>query len=268
MRLGGGRRRRDVVPSATQVRLQRTQELRLVVDDEHALAGQVGTSTGSSTAGSASTNDAPWPGRDSTQSRPPFASAKPRAIARPRPGPRRSGPPGHAVERLEDSLALLLRDPRPVIGDADEELLPRRADTHVDGLARRRDLERVLEHVHECALDLDGVDARLAADRAGCSTCTRSDVGQLLECLRRRARPRSRAPGSSSAAPASSRERSSRFSTSRLRRRVLHADRLEQLLSILVRRARERRSRARRGPARSSRAASAGRARPPGSAPS
>ena len=49
---------------------------------------------------------------------------------------------------------------------------------------------------------------------------------------------------------------------------VLHANRPEQLLSILRPSARERRSRARRGPARSSRAASAGRARPPGSAPS
>ena len=39
-------------------------------------------------AGRASTNVAPWPGRDSAHTRPPFASAKPRAIASPSPAPR------------------------------------------------------------------------------------------------------------------------------------------------------------------------------------
>ena len=46
------------------------------------------TSHSALAAGSASTKVAPWPGRDSAQTRAPFASAKPRAIARPSPAPR------------------------------------------------------------------------------------------------------------------------------------------------------------------------------------
>ena len=44
------------------------------------------------------------PGRDSAQTRPPFASAKPRAIARPRPAPRAS-PVAAALEGREDPLS-------------------------------------------------------------------------------------------------------------------------------------------------------------------
>ena len=49
--------------------------------------------------------------------------------------------PVDAVERLEDPLSFLLGDPGAAIGHADEHLLPRRGDPHVDGLARRRDAE-------------------------------------------------------------------------------------------------------------------------------
>ena len=52
-----------------------------------------GSSAGTSTTGSASANVAPCPGRDSAQTRPPFAAANPRAIASPRPAPERWSPP-------------------------------------------------------------------------------------------------------------------------------------------------------------------------------
>ena len=68
----------------------------------------------------------PGPSRDSTQSRPPFASAKPRAIARPSPAPGASPPPRAALERLEDPLALRRRDARPVVDHAHERLRRRR----------------------------------------------------------------------------------------------------------------------------------------------
>ena len=53
------RRRLDRVSGSTQARRQRAQELRLVVDDQHTLAAQAGTSAGAPAAGSASTNVAP-----------------------------------------------------------------------------------------------------------------------------------------------------------------------------------------------------------------
>ena len=81
--------RLDLVAGAAQARPQRAQDLLLVVDDEDARRRSAGTSAGATT-GSASTNVAPCPSRDSAQTRPPFASAKPRAIASPSPAPRPS----------------------------------------------------------------------------------------------------------------------------------------------------------------------------------
>ena len=57
-RLGGV----DLVAGAAEARPQRAQDLRLVVDDEHARPRHAGTSTRAARAtGSASTNVAPWP---------------------------------------------------------------------------------------------------------------------------------------------------------------------------------------------------------------
>ena len=86
------RRRVDGVAGAAERRAKRPQDLRLVVDDEDALPAHACNSAGTSTTGSASANDAPCPGRDSAHTRPPLASAKPRAIASPRPAPERESP--------------------------------------------------------------------------------------------------------------------------------------------------------------------------------
>ena len=172
---------------------------------------------GSSTSGSASTNDAPWPPRDSSHRRPPFASVKPRAIASPSPAPALVGAPGDAVERLEDALALLLGDPGPAVGDADEELLAGRGDPHA---ARARPAVRA------------GARSRARSRaRAGSATASTWTGGSSAAPSRRRARRRrarrapvrrARPPSTARAAPpprrAWSRERSRRFSTSRLSR--------------------------------------------------
>ena len=84
-----GRRRLHLVARAAERRLERPQDLRLVVDDEDARPAHA-DAAGSAARGSASTN-APRRARGSAQSRPPFASAKPRAIESPRPVPPRAG---------------------------------------------------------------------------------------------------------------------------------------------------------------------------------
>ena len=50
-------------------------------------APECGAHAGGCSTGSANANEAPWPGCDSAQTRPPLASAKPRAIASPSPAP-------------------------------------------------------------------------------------------------------------------------------------------------------------------------------------
>jgi hypothetical protein len=72
-----------VVAGLAQDDLQRAQDLALVVDHEH--PGEI-AHAGSS--GSSTTKLDPWPGSDSTHTRPPLASTKPRTIARPSPEPR------------------------------------------------------------------------------------------------------------------------------------------------------------------------------------
>src|SRR5439155_8717771 len=83
----GRRRGLDRVAGSAELQLERTQNLRLVVDNEDTCTAH-GTPAGTSTARKASTNVAPRPGADSTHTRPSLTCAKPRAIARPRPEPR------------------------------------------------------------------------------------------------------------------------------------------------------------------------------------
>src|SRR6185295_18655578 len=78
--------RLDVVSGSRQVRLQRAKDLRLVVDDKDPCRAQAGIPTADSTVGSARKKVAPR-ADDSAQTRPPFACANPRTIARPRPAP-------------------------------------------------------------------------------------------------------------------------------------------------------------------------------------
>src|SRR5262245_20875091 len=94
-RLLATRSRVGLVARAPQDRLERREDVGLVVDGEDSGAphGLVPRSTrspagrGSAAAGSAIRNDAPCPQTDSAQIRPPLASTNPFAIARPRPAP-------------------------------------------------------------------------------------------------------------------------------------------------------------------------------------
>ena len=135
-RLLGRRGGDDLVAGAPQGRLERPQDLRLVVDDENpGRALTPAPSDGVGATGSASANDAPCPATDSTQTRPAFASTNPRAIARPSPAPR-AAVAADAVERLEHPLELLLGQAGPVIDDPDDDLAPGRVDADAHGRLR------------------------------------------------------------------------------------------------------------------------------------
>ena len=121
----------DLEAGVAQDHPQRAQDLRLVVADQDALvrahvpeavASGTGSSRRSSSAGNSTTKLVPWPGSDSTDTRPPLASTNPRTIASPRPGAAVAGArAAGAVERLEDAVALGRRDPGPAVDDADEQ---------------------------------------------------------------------------------------------------------------------------------------------------
>ena len=166
-RLPARRRRHDGVARVAQHDPQRPQDLRLVVADEdargHPCAAAPGAAAACSRAvgssGISTTNVVPWPGSDSTQTRPPLTSTKPRTMARPRPEPRWPGLVGAgAVERLEDPLHLRRRDRRAAIDDADEHAAAHVARPDRHGVAARV-AARVLEQVRERALELRGVGA-------------------------------------------------------------------------------------------------------------
>ena len=195
----------DLVARAAQVRIERPKELRLVVDDEDARlhdATRAGTRSHGQRQPRARTA-ARLRGASSTVA--PFASAKPRAIARPMPEPGRTC----RAALVEHSTAQRRR----------------RVREHVDvgdGV-----LERVVEHVHEHALDLRRRRLRRAEGRRR-STSANASLSRTSETAR---------GSSSSTRPEGlvrrrgarlSRERSSRFSTSRVSRVDLQRHRLEQ----------------------------------------
>ena len=146
-----------LVARAAEARPQCAQDLRLVVDDEDAGSGHAGTRARASATGSASTKVAPCPSCDSTQTRPPFASAKPRAIASPSPAPR-AGPlsePRWKGSKMRS--ASLRRDSRTVVDDAHEHLGAGLPHLHANRLVGRRVAQCVLDEVGYDPLDLVGV---------------------------------------------------------------------------------------------------------------
>ena len=135
--------------------------------------------------GRTSTKLEPTPGTLAASSSPPIARARSRAIGRPRPVPVIALVIGHAVEALEDPLAVRRRDARSFVADRDHR-------------------DRTLEPTRE--LDRRGRRANLIALAARlvtiCSTRRRSPVADA-EPGRRASRagrtPRSSAIGSSPA---------------------------------------------------------------------
>src|SRR5204863_5506562 len=63
------------------------------------------------------------------------------------------------LERLEDPLGVLGGEAGPAVADTDQDLAFGGAHGELDRVRRRRQPERVLEHVHQHALDLGSVDA-------------------------------------------------------------------------------------------------------------
>ena len=111
----------DVVAARAQVRAERAQDLRLVVDDED--AASFGSPAGAATMVS------PPPGVSSTSISPPIASTKPFATARPSPTPSRPARVAEPLERQEEPLALRRRDAGAAVDDA-------HVDAAVDGAGR------------------------------------------------------------------------------------------------------------------------------------
>src|SRR5262249_39533423 len=103
----------NLVAGRSQTGPQRAQDLRFVVDHQHPLPVHAPTSTG--TSGSASTKVAPCPSCDSTQIRPPLASANPCAIARPKPAPRPSATePRWNGEKIRSRSTVATPGPRSI----------------------------------------------------------------------------------------------------------------------------------------------------------
>ena len=86
-RLLDGLRRDRLEAGLAQHDLQRAQDLRLVVADEDPPALRHAAASSGPLSASSTTTVVPWPGTDSSAIRPPFASTKPLAIARPSPEP-------------------------------------------------------------------------------------------------------------------------------------------------------------------------------------
>ena len=224
----GGRPRRSRAPPLRsppsrsrspprQRRLERTQDLRLVVDDEDSRALTTrSTPEARRPAGSARTS------RRRTFAAlpltvPPFAPANPLAIARPRPCPRRDArSPARTARRL-------VRDrrggSRPVVHDRDDDVSLSLRRRRARPGRREREREGVLEQVHEHVLDLRAVD--LDRGKSGASeTFTRSPSSAELASAWPTRSSTVQSSGFGVGAPTSRRERSRRFATSRSRRRV------------------------------------------------
>ncbi len=249
----------DVVAGPSQRGAQGAQDLRLVVDDEHSLAAhEAGTAAGTSRRAAPPRSVVPCSGRDSAQMRPPFASTKPRAIARPRPAPARSSP-APPVERLEHALEVGFGQAGALVDDSHDRLLARRRDAHVDDARLRRELDCVLDQVGQHALELGRID-----------THQRTLAGDLRHAPRAptestAARTRSssdQTSGAGAAPPASSRDRSSRSPTSLRQPLGVDVDRSRAARADRSRSARARSLAAPQPPSGSRSAASAGRARP------
>ncbi len=145
---------------------------------------------------------APWPGSDWARRLPPFASTKPRAIARPSPDPEPSSPArGRNGSKTRSSSSP--RDTGAAVGDADRELL-------ADPLGTDRD-RRVARVAREFSITLASARSSWAASAsiggrsgsiatsnaaAGASTVSMRRRDQLLGRCRVRRAARSRPTGS------------------------------------------------------------------------
>ena len=124
-------------------------------------------------------------------------------------------PVGAALEWLEDPLPVWADDSRPAIPNSHEQRLVLFGHVELDAIGGRRVLERVLQEVDEDALDVGSVDLRRRQIRRRADTDTRSASAPTCSSALPTSVSAVQSSGRRRAGPASSRERSRRFSTSR-----------------------------------------------------
>ena len=199
----------DLVAGSLEARPKRPQDLRFVVDHEDARTAHLASAVRSAIAGSSSTKvDPALPGDPgSTQTRPPFASANPRAIARPRPLPRPTPDPRSNASKIRSRSVSATPGPRSRTRTmARPEAAAAR---HFDRIGRG-ELQGVLDQIDEHTLDLCCVDAKR---RQFGGSVTSNTIGVRAELSSVRANSVSivHSSGLRKAGPASRRERSRRF---------------------------------------------------------
>ena len=139
----------------------------------------------------------PWPGSERSEIFPPFFSS--RSFVTPRPIPRPGTPDadgGRAPPGERERVLLLLRrHPGARVADHDERVLRDDARPHAHLPARRRVLDRVVEHVAERALERDGIggdgNLRALGDELEAQPARRGRAGTTRRASRERARDRS-----------------------------------------------------------------------------
>ena len=149
-RLFGGGRRVDVVAGPAQVRDKRAQELRLVVDDQDPRRHRSGS------AASVNRAHVPPPSRASSSSSHPVHLREAACDRQPEPGAARAAGVS-ARERLEQRGRIGAAQAAAAIEHLEQHLgfLPR---SHPARRSCARELQRVVEQIHEHPLQLDRVD--------------------------------------------------------------------------------------------------------------
>ena len=177
-----------------------------------------GPSRGVVAPGIASTNDAPEPGLGTAHRRHPFSLGE---AARDREAETRPAPSGRSLlEGLEDPFEVVVGEPGPaVVGADDRTSSPATAtvtSTGSDGDDRRSAFSITFASARSsCA-----ASTRTGGAPPASRTRTRSASGPRVSSARETSSSTAHSSGRGCAAPASSRERSSRFATRRSRRAV------------------------------------------------
>ena len=153
------RRQVDVVAAGREVDAERPQDLRLVVDDQ-----DPGHDAHRDACGQrCSDHVSPPPGVSSTAISPPIASTKPRGHGEAEADTGAVRLVAEALERLEDALALVGRDARAAVDDAQVDPPPTApASTRTDASAGDA-RERVVDDVGDRPLEQRGVGVHRAA---------------------------------------------------------------------------------------------------------
>ena len=223
----------DRVASRAEVRGQRAQDLRLVVDDEDRASSRPPRSR--------RTIVSPPPGVSSTSTLPPIASTKPARDGQPEPDARALRAVAEALERDEDAVAIRWRDAGPTVDDAEVDAAVDGAGDDAHRRARRRAPRAFCDDVGDRPLEQPGIGDD-AGERLGHVDVDRRPRAGPMLAERGRVRPRRgrwawRRPRS---APVWRRLMSSRLPTSAVEAVGLLVDRREEVLPLRLAASRSR----------------------------